>query len=70
MATTTQRIEIGFEGGPVVELRLDDAALESIRSGLTGGGWQRVSTEDGDVDLNLDRIVFLKTASSPTKVGF
>ena len=70
MAATTQRIEVGFEGGPVVALRIDEKALETLREGLAQGGWQRVPTEDGDVDLHLDRVVFVKTAGGSTKVGF
>lgn len=70
MAVTTQRIEVGFEGGPVIALRVEEKALETLREGLGKGGWQRVPTEDGDVDLHLDRVVFIKTAAGSTKVGF
>lgn len=65
-----QRIEIGFEGGPVIELRVDDDALGRIREGLGSEGFRRVETEDGDIDLDLGRVAFVRTAAITTKVGF
>lgn len=65
-----QKIEIGFEGGPVIALRVGDKALKEIRGKLGEGGWHRLATEDGEVDIDLARVVFVKTAVNSTKVGF
>ena len=43
-----QRVEIGFEGGQVVSVRLAEEALRDLRSQLGGGGgWHDLDTEDG-----------------------
>jgi len=70
MATTPRRIELGFDGGQVVALRVSDEELDSLRSALQGGGWHRLTTDDAEVELFLDKLVFVKTAGDGQKVGF
>lgn len=70
MENLTRRIEIGFEGGPVIALRLADEALSELRKALGNSGWHHVTSEDGDIDVDLGKIAFVKTASDSSKVGF
>ena len=42
-----QQVEIGFEGGQVVSVRLTDDELKDLRKQLEKGGWHDVKTEDG-----------------------
>ena len=42
-----QKVEIGFEGGQVVAVRLSDGELKDLRKQLEKGGWHDVKTEDG-----------------------
>ncbi len=66
-----QRINIGFEGGNALSARLDDDVLESLRAALQqGGGWHRLDTADGRVDLKLDEVVYVSESSSEPRVGF
>ena len=62
MATKQRRIEVGFDGGQVLALRITDEELESLRSALQRGGWHRLRTDDAEVELFLDKLVFIKTA--------
>jgi hypothetical protein len=66
-----RRINIGFEGGGAIAARLDDDALEGLRSALQGGGgWHRLDTADGRVDLKLDEVVYVSESSKEPRVGF
>jgi hypothetical protein len=65
-----QRVNIGFESGAALAVRLDDGALESLRSALNGDGWHQLQTADGRVDLKLDEVVYVSEASSGPTIGF
>jgi hypothetical protein len=65
-----QRVNIGFESGAALAVRVDDDALESLRSALQGNGWHQLQTADGRVDLKLDEVVYVSEASSGPTIGF
>jgi hypothetical protein len=65
-----QRVEIGFEGGQVVSVRLADEALKDLRKQLEKGGWYDVRTEDGVLSVYLGKIAFLRIDSGDHRVGF
>jgi hypothetical protein len=70
MATTLRRIEVGFDGGQVLALRITDEELASLRSALQRGGWHRLASDEAEIELSLDKLVFIKTAGDGQKVGF
>ena len=65
-----QRVEIGFEGGQVIQARLADDDLKDLRKQLEKGGWHDLHTEDGVISLYLGKVAFLRVASSDHRVGF
>jgi hypothetical protein len=66
-----RRTEIGFDGGQVVSLRLDDEALKGLRDALeSGGGWRDLETDEGAFALDLSKVVFVRSASASHTVGF
>ena len=66
-----ERISIGFAAGQVLALRVEDDALSGLTTALSGNEvWHQMSTEEGVVNLRLDSVVYLRTESSETKVGF
>jgi hypothetical protein len=65
-----QRVEIGFEGGQVVSVRLADDALKDLRKQLEKGGWYDVRTEDGVLSVYLGKVAFLRIDSGEHRVGF
>ncbi len=70
MADTIRRVEIGFDGGQVIALRISEGVLEELRSALGDGGWHRIATDEDEVDVDLGKIVFVRTAGDGQKVGF
>lgn len=70
MAETARRIEVGFDGGQVIALRVTEAELDGLRKALGGGGWHRITSEESTVEVDLGKVVFVKTAGDDHKVGF
>jgi hypothetical protein len=65
-----QRINIGFESGAALAVRLEDDALEGLRGALQGDGWHQLQTADGRVDLKVGEVVFISEAASGSSIGF
>lgn len=66
----TQRVEIGFEGGQVVSVRLGSDELKDLRKRVEQGGWYDVKTEDGVLSVYLGKVAFLRIDSGAHQVGF
>jgi hypothetical protein len=65
-----KRIEVGFVGHQVITLKLDGNQLADLRKGLSQGGWQTVVTDDGEVDIDLGKVAFVRIAGGHGSVGF
>jgi hypothetical protein len=65
-----QKVEIGFEGGQVVSMRLDEGELKGLRKQLDKGGWHDLKTEDGVLTVYLGKVAFLRIDSGAAQVGF
>jgi hypothetical protein len=70
LATKLRRVEVGFDGGQVIAIRITDEVLDGLRSALGQGGWHRLTTDEAEVDVDLDKLVFVRTAGDDQKVGF
>ena len=66
----TQKVEIGFEGGQVVSVRLSANELKDLRKQVEKGGWHDVKTEDGTLAVYLGKVAFLRIDSGAHRVGF
>jgi hypothetical protein len=66
----TQKVEIGFEGGQVVAVRLAEDALKDLRKQVEKGGWHDIETEDGTLSVYVGKVAFLRIDSGAQKVGF
>ena len=65
-----QKVEVGFEGGQVVSVRLTEEELKELRKQVEKGGWHDVRTEDGVLALYVGKIAFLRIDSGDHRVGF
>jgi hypothetical protein len=66
----TQKVEIGFEGGQVVAVRLDEDELKDLRKQVERGGWHDIKTEDGTLSVYVGKVAFLRIDSGAQKIGF
>jgi hypothetical protein len=66
-----KRVSIGFGGGQVAAVRLGEDQLERLRTALRqDDGWLELSSDDGDLLLDLRQIVFVKVEGSAATIGF
>jgi hypothetical protein len=66
-----ERVSIGFSGGGVVEVRIDNAKLKDLRKALEkGDGWYDIDAEEGMVAIDVSQVVFLRSATTPQRIGF
>jgi hypothetical protein len=67
----SNRVEIGFEGGPVVPVKLDDSQLSDLRKALKkGDSPHELTSGDETVILDLNKVIFVRIDSNESKVGF
>jgi hypothetical protein len=66
-----QRVDIGFVGGQVLTVRLDEETLKKLRKNLDGGsGWHDLVAEDGQVAVDLGKVAYVRLDSGEHRVGF
>ena len=70
-ASKPERVEIGFDGGQVLAARLNAKQRDELRKALDKGeGWHDISTEDGDLAVDLDEVIFVRVAAPEHRIGF
>jgi hypothetical protein len=65
-----QKINIGFQGGPVLSARVEAGELKGLRDKLGESGWHDLVSEDGMIAIRLDRVVYLLVDTDAHRVGF
>jgi hypothetical protein len=70
MADTTKRIAIGFAGGGSLALRVEADNHQKLVRALPAGGWHTLTTFDGDVELDLSQVSYVRTENAEHRVGF
>ena len=71
MADQPKRIEIGFDGGQVVSVRLGEGGLAGLREAVErGDGWHDLETDEGAFALDLGKVVFVRSAAGSHSIGF
>lgn len=65
-----ERVEIGFEGGQIVAVRLSAEELKDLRKQVEKGGWHDVKAEDGVLSIYLGKVAFLRIDTGEHRVGF
>lgn len=73
MANGFTRVDIGFQGGQVLALRLTDDEYRGLRTALDSdrsGRWHEVKTQDSQVSIDLAQVVYIRLDTEHHKVGF
>ncbi len=73
MASRPNRVDIGFQGGQSLAVRVADEPLDALREALTDEQperWHTLRTEDSDVSLDLAQIVYVRVETEEHRVGF
>jgi hypothetical protein len=73
MADESRRIDIGFQGGPVLPARVKLSAYESLRDALSdehSERWFELETLDSKVSIDLSQVVYVRIDTEDQRVGF
>ena len=71
MASEAKRIEVGFDGGQVVSVRLDAEGFGALRQAVErNDGWYDLVTEEGTFALDLGKVAFVRGAGGSHSIGF
>ena len=69
-----QRVDIGFSGGQVLSVRMQESAYDDLRRALDRGGeaagWHELKTEDSELSLHLAQVVYVRLDTEKHRVGF
>jgi hypothetical protein len=69
----SRQIEIGFQHGSGLRLRITEAAYDELRKLLSEGSgprWHELDAQDATVTLDLSQVVFVRLDTEPGRVGF
>jgi hypothetical protein len=66
----SQKINIGFLGGPVLSARVVPKELKHLREALGRTGWHDLTADDGLIALDLEKVVYVLVDTEGHRVGF
>jgi hypothetical protein len=67
---TSIRLNIGFQGGQSLALKVSEEQHKTLMKALGTQGWHEIDSEDGPVRLDLAQVVFVSSDSPEPRVGF
>jgi hypothetical protein len=73
MAELWSRLDVGFQGGQVLPVRVSQEAYEALRGALSDehrGRWYELETQDSRVSLDLAQVVYVRLDTEEHQVGF
>ena len=73
MAVEVTRVDIGFDGGQVLTVRVTTPDYEALRKALGNektDRWHQLPTQDSEVAMDLSRVVYLRLDTEAHRVGF
>ena len=73
MAAEVRRVDIGFEGGQELSVRVSDPDYRALLKALGdehATRWYELRTQDSEVSVDLSRVVYLRLDTGPHRVGF
>jgi hypothetical protein len=73
MAEPPRRIDIGFQGGQVLPVRVTQDAHDALKKALYDSGsdrWFELETQDSDVHIDLSQVVYVRLDTEEHRVGF
>jgi hypothetical protein len=73
MAAEVTRVDIGFDGGQVLSVRVATPDYDALRKALgneKADRWHELPTQDSEVAMDLSRVVYLRLDTDAHRVGF
>lgn len=63
-------LSIGFNGGQVLAVRVQEEQVEALYRMLGTSGWHVLDAEDGSVRIDLAQVAFVRADDGEHRVGF
>jgi hypothetical protein len=73
MAEDSRRIDIGFQGGPVLPARVKESSYQELHKALSkdrGDRWFELETLDSKISIDLSQVVYVRIDTEEQRVGF
>ena len=73
MPEKVKRIDIGFQGGQVLPVRVKTEEYEGLRRALgneKADRWFELKTEDSEVAIDLAQVIYVRLDTEAHRVGF
>ena len=73
MADDPRRIDIGFQGGQVLPVRVTQEVHDDFRKALSDSSadrWFELQTLDSEVHIDLSQVVYVRLDTEEHRVGF
>ena len=73
MADPPRRIDIGFQGGQVLPVRVTQEGHDAFKKALSDSSsdrWFELQTQDSDVHIDLSQVVYVRLDTEEHRVGF
>jgi hypothetical protein len=73
MAAEVKRVDIGFQGGQVLAVRVSRDEHDGLRTALgeeRAGRWFELQTADSDIAIDLSQVVYVRIDTEEQRVGF
>ena len=73
MADDSRRIDIGFQGGPVLPARVKESSYQELHKALSkdhGDRWFELETLDSKISIDLSQVVYVRIDTEEQRVGF
>jgi hypothetical protein len=66
-----RRIDVGFQAGPVLSLRVAEKQYDGLHKALGGSDrWHELESEDATVTLDLAQVIYVRLDTERDRVGF
>ena len=68
-----KRLDIGFQGGQVLAVRVASESYQGLRDALANdqaGRWFNLMTDDSEVSLDLSQVVYVRLDTDEHRIGF
>ena len=67
-----RRVELGFEGGTVISVTMEEPEIKDLTESLPSGeGWRTLTGEEGTYWVNVGELVYVRMAPGEVgRVGF
>jgi hypothetical protein len=66
-----RRVDVGFQGGSVLSLRVTEDSYASLKTALGGSErWHEIESEDASVTIDLPQVIYVRLDTERDRVGF